>query len=177
MFKISAEEFRDFRLRYGSARAVAEACDVSERQVRRWETGASPVPRWTVPYLRMRAGELGAIDPQWEGWKLRDHCLQSPGVRGPSWDLYSLCATAFKLGEAERRERLLQRRIEELERDIRLLQRQLREATDQVEQLNLFAPPPRPAGPVAEVVPFPAPAESPNCPGYHARQVQQLGGI
>jgi hypothetical protein len=138
MARITPEDFRDFRLGYGSVRAVAEACDVAVRQVRRWETGVSRVPQWTIPYLRMRAGELGAIDPQWEGWRLRDHCILSPGVRGPSWDLYSLCAMAFRLGEAERRELELRRQISVLERENKALQRQVREATGQVEQLSLF---------------------------------------
>jgi DNA-binding transcriptional MerR regulator len=143
MTTITAEDFRDFRLRYGSTRTVADACDVTERQVRRWEAGVSRVPRWSIPYLRMLAGELGAIDPQWEGWRLQKHCLHTPGVRGPSWDIYTLCATAMKLTDTERRERELMRRIDELEREILVMQRQLREATDQVEQLSLFTPPTR----------------------------------
>lgn len=175
MTTITPEDFRDFRLRYGSTRTVADACDVTERQVRRWETGESRVPAWTMPYLRMRAGDLGAIDPQWHGWHLRDHCLHSPGARGPAWDIYTLCAIASHLTSAERKELELQRRINVLEREIGALRQQLREATDQVEQLSLFSIPAKPQ-PLATVLPFPALTDPSEPLGYYPHVKQQLGG-
>lgn len=133
---MTAEEFREFRLGWGSRARVAEVCGVSERQVRRWESGASAVPPWTVQFLQMLSGNLGSIDRRWEQWRLVAHELCEPS--GKAHSQHALYFRTF-IDEIQRlRERDLRSRIEELEHELRAVQKRLREVTQGAEQLSLF---------------------------------------
>lgn len=76
---ISPEEFIRARQLYGSQQQAAVACGVGLKQLRRWESGQSPVP--LAPYrLMVILGErdLGEIEPSWRGWLLRGEALGTP---------------------------------------------------------------------------------------------------
>lgn len=76
---IAPEEFVRVRRLYGSQQQAADACGVGLKQLRRWESGQSPVP--LAPYrLMVILGErdLGEIEPSWRGWLLRGEALGTP---------------------------------------------------------------------------------------------------
>lgn len=56
-------------LRFSVAQA-AEYLGVSESTIRRQESGKSPVCPLMLRLLTIRAGDLGAIDRRWHGWKI-----------------------------------------------------------------------------------------------------------
>lgn len=74
-----------YELRFALARLsrdqAARWLGVSERTVRRWETGESTTPRAAWLALRLLAGDLGAMDAAWSGWYLRQGGLWPPGIR------------------------------------------------------------------------------------------------
>lgn len=77
---IAPEGFRELRLScFLSQRATAEFLGVSVATVRRWDRGQRRVPWIVVRLLRlMRLGDLGALAPAWDGWRLDGDALWSP---------------------------------------------------------------------------------------------------
>lgn len=64
-----------------SIQQAAALAGVTVRQFRRWEKGESRVPLAALRLLRLAClGDLGALFPEWKGWRLRRHGLLPPGV-------------------------------------------------------------------------------------------------
>lgn len=77
---VSPEGFRELRLScFLSQRAAADFLGVSVATVRRWDRGQRRVPWAVVRLLRLkRLGDLGALAPAWDGWRLDGDALWSP---------------------------------------------------------------------------------------------------
>src|SRR5699024_8820348 len=66
-----------------SRKACAAYLGVSLRTVRYWDAGRHQVPWPVVRLLRLlRCGELGGLDPAWEGFRLLRGVLYTPDGRG-----------------------------------------------------------------------------------------------
>lgn len=66
----------DFGLTRAELRALLE---VPEATLSRWLAGRAEPPAHVVAFLRVVArGELAALDPAWEGWRLEAGALVSP---------------------------------------------------------------------------------------------------
>ena len=65
-------EFYSFRIEVVmmTRREVSDACGVSLRQVRRWDAGVSHPSRAVWRLLRLLAGDLGEITPEWRHWRI-----------------------------------------------------------------------------------------------------------
>lgn len=62
-----------------SRRAAAALLGVSVDTVRRWDRGRQRVPWSAVRLLRLqRLGDLGALAPAWDGWRIDGDALWSP---------------------------------------------------------------------------------------------------
>lgn len=149
---ITPELFTEARAAFGSREAAAEACALSLRQIRRYESGASAPPRTVYRLLRTLSGELGEIDARWAGWRLRGAALYPPWHQEFSlaWFMWLRSHTLAR----EARERDLERTVE-----VECLERRLREARSEPEQIDLFcAPPPAHRAPAAKTRPAAAPA-------------------
>ncbi|HTF42854.1 MAG TPA: DUF3653 domain-containing protein [Terriglobales bacterium] len=57
------------------AETIALLCKVNVRTARRWKSGERRMPKTARMIV---AGNLGAFDPAWHGWILRDGKLISP---------------------------------------------------------------------------------------------------
>lgn len=77
---VSAEGFRELRLSCLLSRRTAAAfLGVSVDTVRRWDRGRQRVPWAVVRLLRLkRLGDLGALAPAWDGWRLDGDAIWSP---------------------------------------------------------------------------------------------------
>lgn len=137
-----ASQFRAARETYGTREDAARALGVSMRQLRRYERGETAAPGWAMRLLRLLAGELGEINPQWEGWRLRGATLYPPWNQefGLGWFLWLKSHVLRR----EARERRLEMRIAELEGEIERLNSALRAARDEPEQIDLFRTQPYP---------------------------------
>lgn len=61
---------------------LLELLGVSESTLDRWLTGRSTPPLYAVALVRLHvAGELGALRPEWEGWRLTREALHDPWGR------------------------------------------------------------------------------------------------
>lgn len=148
---VAAMEGFHFVVRDRRAR-IGEACGVTERQVRRWESGETPVPLAVYRLLRLLAGELGEIDARWQGWRLRGATIYPPWHQ--QFDLAWFHLLHGTSSESMRRERAMREEIERLRSEIEALRvenaalqaqpRQLRDEPEQVEiSFALPCPPPR----------------------------------
>lgn len=88
-------------------------CGMSPRQWRRYRNGDSRMSEQLVSLIQLRAGQLGAISPQWIGWRIQGDELVSPV--GQSYSLKWFHGLPWYL-EGLRAERArLRQRIRELE--------------------------------------------------------------
>ncbi|MGE0289647.1 MAG: hypothetical protein AB7I42_25835 [Bradyrhizobium sp.] len=111
---IAPEEFIRVRQLYGSQKQAADACGVGVKQLRRWESGLSPVPRAPYRLLAILGGrDLGEIEPAWRGWLLRGDALGTPEGEVIRRTLYMEmpylinAARARELGSMDRLRRLM----------------------------------------------------------------------
>ena len=77
---------------YGiSAKEIADWCGVTTRTARRWKRGEDP-PQAAIEVIELRStGNLGVVDQDWRGWKIREGKLISPdGIEFTSGDVLSL---------------------------------------------------------------------------------------
>jgi hypothetical protein len=54
---------------------VAAICHVSIATAKRWLSGKTRIPHYARLLL---TGDLGAINPDWKGWRLEKHTIISP---------------------------------------------------------------------------------------------------
>lgn len=77
---------------------IVEICQVDVTTARRWVRGATCPPQHVLLYLHARYyQDLGVIDPDWRGWKLRHGCLISP----EGWQMTMGDVLASRLHEAQ----------------------------------------------------------------------------
>lgn len=85
---------------------AADLLGVNVKTVKRWESGAARIPRAAVLALHLLAGDLGALWPDWIGWR-----LDGPGGRvvapnGYTFDCNEMAALPYRyaqIADAERR--------------------------------------------------------------------------
>jgi hypothetical protein len=88
-----------------SAHRLAVLCGVTERQARRWRA-ARRLPAKYLALLEQRAGELGALDAAWNGWRLfRGELIDRDGNRYRPGDVVAIPLRRQQLQELERRAR------------------------------------------------------------------------
>jgi hypothetical protein len=77
---------------------IVEICGVDITTARRWKRGATCPPQHMLRYLSARYYEdLGFLDPDWRGWKLRRGNLISP----EGWEMTMGDVLASRLHEAQ----------------------------------------------------------------------------
>ena len=83
-WRVRPDGFRELRMAcLLSRKACAAYLGVSLRTVRYWDAGRHQVPWPVVRLLRLlRCGELGGLDPAWEGFRLLRGVLYTPDGRG-----------------------------------------------------------------------------------------------
>jgi DNA-binding transcriptional regulator YiaG len=104
---LDAAEFRELRRScLLSQRACAEFLGIAQGTVRNWDRGRSRVPKVVIRLLRLRRnGELGDLEPAWEGWLLRGDRLISPEGREFRPQHMSYWANTVAMAELWRSER------------------------------------------------------------------------
>src|SRR5690348_12478557 len=71
--RLMSEQFASL---YGRpAQVIAEKCRVDLATARRWKRGSTGIPYAAAALLE---GDLGALDSEWQGWKLSNGRLVSP---------------------------------------------------------------------------------------------------
>lgn len=140
---IPPADFARVRQDFGSLEAAAEACGVTVKQVRRWESGVSSVPRAAYRLLQLLGTrELGAMDSAWAGWRLTRAGLASP--EGEVYERTWFYALKYHLGSRDAREAGLRRQIRRLGTLIgALMARPRRERAPVQLRLTWDAPPSR----------------------------------
>lgn len=133
---IPPTEFMRIRQAFGTLEAAAEACGVSIKQVRRWESGDSGVPLAAARLLEILGSrDLGCIEPEWRGWCLRGKTLGSP--EGEAFERPWFYAYRYELGARTARERSLRQQVKRLGRLFRALTRIRPRARREPLQLSL----------------------------------------
>jgi hypothetical protein len=61
-----------------NAELIAELCGVHVTTARRWKRGEYPPLSALKVIALYQTGELGAVDPKWNGWSLRNGSLTTP---------------------------------------------------------------------------------------------------
>jgi hypothetical protein len=85
------------------------AVGYSRRQWRRFQSGAAPVPPAVALAAMLFAGELGAINAQWVGWRLvGDHLVDRTGTAHTpesisAWEWTAQRLSALRASENQRR--------------------------------------------------------------------------
>ena len=79
-----------------TAEVIAERCGVSVATALRWKLGQSPIPYTAAVVL---SGDLGAISPEWRGWRVLNGALITPdGERISEADLIAAIRDAGEYG-------------------------------------------------------------------------------
>lgn len=77
---------------------IVEICGVDITTARRWKRGASCPPQHVLRYVHARwTDDLGFLDSEWRGWKLRRGNLISP----EGWEITMSDVLASRLHEAQ----------------------------------------------------------------------------
>lgn len=78
----------DYTLKDFQISEIARLCHVSLKTAKRWRDGTTCPPSYAVLIL---IGDLGALNPQWYGWRLRDNTLITPdGIELRQGDVQAL---------------------------------------------------------------------------------------
>jgi uncharacterized protein DUF3653 len=95
------------------AEEIARICQVGIRTARRWKSGESAMPKTAEMLL---AGDLGMLDREWRGWKIRKGQLISPeGWMATPGHVRSLQMMGATLGSYRRENASLKAAVKELE--------------------------------------------------------------
>jgi transcriptional regulator with XRE-family HTH domain len=93
------------------AEEIARRCGVDIATARRWKRGITRTPQSALMILE---GDLGAFDPAWRGWTLRDGQLISPeGWEATPGDVLSIPLLRAQISTYQAKERMLQRMEEQ----------------------------------------------------------------
>jgi hypothetical protein len=77
---------------------LVRICQIDVTTARRWHRGSNLPPPYVLLYLNaVLLGDLGFIDPAWQGWKLLHGHLYSP----ESWRISMSDVLASRLHEAQ----------------------------------------------------------------------------
>jgi hypothetical protein len=86
------------------AEVIARLCRVNVATARRWKRGATRIPEAAKMIL---TGDLGAFDPAFRGWKMRDGKLISPeGWEATVGEILSLPLLRAQISAYQAKERL-----------------------------------------------------------------------
>jgi len=92
------------------AEVIARICKVDVKTARRWKNGENRMPETARMIL---AGDLGAFDPAFSGWSLRNGKLISPeGWEASPGDVLSIQLTQAQLATARSENRALKEAME-----------------------------------------------------------------
>lgn len=110
---------RDFGLRTQSERA--EFLCVTVRTLQRW-TEVDKAPRWAWRMMMFRTCHLGAIFPEWKGWRIiGDELIDADGVQATRHIIECCQFLGTPVVQAQRRQQEAEQRARELEDRLVLL--------------------------------------------------------
>jgi len=86
------------------AEVIARLCRVDVATARRWKRGATRIPEAAKMIL---TGDLGAFDPAFRGWKMRDGKLISPeGWEATAGDVLSIPLLRAQISAYQAKQRM-----------------------------------------------------------------------
>jgi hypothetical protein len=88
------------------AEDIARLCRVNVATARRWKRGATRIPEAAKMIL---TGDLGAFDPAFRGWKMRDGKLISPeGWEASPGDVLSIPLLRAQISAYQAKQRIIE---------------------------------------------------------------------